>query len=242
MPRIAAFCRGVVIKAGKRLYIENMKKFIPVLTFTLSALALSTFAACSKKIDYFSFVSEYRHDVYIYEDDKVSLKIFLSDKETPYVCDGVKGETSPVCEIYYKPAKTPQSAEIDIGGLGGEMNYMSVTRTFYLSFAYDKTFGTEVEAKITADGESFDYTAGNVREEGTIDGVSALKCVTDYDGEQFSSLTEGKNFRGEIGIRLLYDGGCYYYVGVSDREGNTHAYLLDASDGRIISERKSEDV
>ena len=196
--------------------------------------------SCSKSIDYSAFVSENRHDVYIYQDDGVSLKIYLSDKETPYNADGVKGEMTSVCEVYYYCENTPSEVEMDLNGFGGEMNYLAVSRSFYLSFSCDKSFGAKATVNLIIDGKQTTIDANNVKEDGTIDASTALKCVTEYDGEQFSSLTEGKNFRGEIGVRLLFDEGCYYYVGVIDRDGNTHAYLLDATDGRIISEREIE--
>lgn len=215
-----------------------MKKF-PIL-LVATALSLCVLCSCSKKIDYYSYVSEYRHDVYLYEDDGVSLKICLSDKETPYNTDGVKGEMTTVCEIYYFAEKTPDEVEMELDGMGGEMNYLSVSRSFYLSFTCDKTFGAKASVNLIIDGKQSVIEANNVREEGTIDGATALKCVTEYDGERFARLTDGNNFRGEIGIRLLYDEGCYYYVGVCHRDGGTHAYLLDAADGRIISERDIE--
>lgn len=211
-----------------------MKK-LPLLI--LLPLTLSLCCSCAKKTDYYSYVSEYRHHVYIYEDDGVSLKIFLSDKETPYLSDGVKGEMSTVCEVYYYCEKTPDEVEIDLGGMGGEMNYLSVSRSFYLSFNCNKTFGAKASAKLTIDGEQTTIEANNVSEEGAIDGETALKCVREYDNKQFEKLTEGNTFKGEIAIRLLYDEGCYYYVGISNREGDTHAYLLDAKDGKIIAER-----
>lgn len=211
-----------------------MKRYVALLV----PLLMLTFAcSCAKKIDYYSYVSEYRHDVYIYEDDGVSLKIYLSDKETPYNCDGFKGQISTVCEVYYFAENTPDEVLMDLDGFSGEMNYLSTSRSFYLSFNCDKTFGSKANVNLTVDGKQTTIEANNVREEGTIDGATALKCVTEYDKGRFEKLTDGKNFRGEIGIRLLYDEGCYYYVGVSDTEGKTHAYLLDAVDGHVIAER-----
>ncbi|MDE7401348.1 MAG: hypothetical protein K2N17_04775, partial [Clostridia bacterium] len=62
----------------------------------------------------------------------------------------------------------------------------------------------------------------------------------EYDKASFDNLTEGRNFSGEISVRLLYDEGCFYYVGVCNREKQVHAYLVDGVDGRIIAERESE--
>ena len=205
----------------------------------LPALSLCALCSCAKKIDYYSFVSEYRHDVYLYEDDKVSLKIYLSDKETPYNSDGVKGDMTTVCEVYYFAENTPDEVEMELSGLGGEMNYLSVSRSFYLSFTCDKTFGAKASVNLTIDGKQTTIEANNVREEGTIDGATALKCVTEYDGEQFAKLTDGNVFRGEIGIRLLYDEGCYYYVGVCNRDKKIDAYLVDGVRGKIIANKQT---
>lgn len=219
------------------LYIESMKK-LPLLI--LLPITLAVTPACAKKTDYYSYVSEYRHGVYVYEDDETSLKIYLSDKETPYVSDGIKGEMTSVCEVYYYSKNTPDEVEIDLGGMGGEMSYLSVSQSFYLSFSCDKAFGAKATVNLTADGKQREIEANSVAEEGAIDGATALNCVREYDAAQFEKLTDGNSFKGEISIRLLYDEGCYYYVGICNRDGDTHAYLLDAADGRIIAERETE--
>ena len=117
------------------------------------------------------------------------------------------------------------------------MSYQSVTQNFYMCFTADDFDASSVEVRVTADGSEKTITAMNVREEGVIDGRQALRCVTEYDGARFEKLTEGARFSGEIYIRLLYDEGCFYYVGVCDREGNTHSYLLNGTDGRVLAEK-----
>lgn len=210
------------------------KSFIAPLALAFAALPLT---ACTKQPDYNSYVSEYRHDVYLYQDDGVSVKIYLSDKETPYNQDGIKGEMTKLCEIFYYADKTPKEVEVSVNGLGGEMNYQSTTRSFYLSFTYNEDFGAKANVALNVDGNECEIVATNVRTEGTIDGATALRCVREYDEKAFESLTDRRNFNGEISIRLLYDEGCYYYVGICNRQGETHAYLLSAADGKVIAER-----
>ena len=71
-----------------------------------------------------------------------------------------------------------------------------------------------------------------------MDCESAVKCVTEHNPDLFASLTENKIFKGEIYVRLLYDEGCYYYVGVCDREKNINAFLVDGVRGKIIANKK----
>ncbi len=214
-----------------------MKKFL--LCIILSLPALLCLSACKKSVDYFSYVSEYRKSVYFYQDDLISVKIYSVDKETPYALDGVKGDVSNVTEVFFEYKNSADSVEIELLGHGGEMSWMAVTRNYYLSFAGEGISGASIPVTLNIDGKEKKIDVFNVAEEGTIDGKTALKCVREYDGDTFSDLTNGSNFAGEIIIRLLYDDGCFYYVGVCNRESNVHAYLVNGTDGRIIAERES---
>lgn len=194
---------------------------------------------CKKSVDYFSYVSEYRKSVYFYQDDSISVKIYSVDKETPYSLDGVKGAVSNVTEVFFEYGGSANEVEIELLGHGGEMSWLAVTRNYYLSFAGGEISGASIAVTLNIDGKEKKVDVFNVAEEGTIDGKTALKCAREYDGETFNALTEGTTFAGEIIIRLLYDNGCFYYVGVCNREGNVHAYLVNGSDGRIIAEREN---
>lgn len=215
-----------------------MKKFL--LSLIIGLPALLCLSGCKKNVDYFTFVSEYRKSVYLYKDDVVSVRIYSVDKETPYSLDGVKGAVTEVTEVFVEYAKSADEVEIELLGHGGEMSWMAVTRNYYLSFSGGDLSGASIPVVLNIDGTEKKIDVFNVAEEGTIDGKTALKCVREYDGDAFSSLTEGSAFAGEIIIRLLYDDGCYYYVGICNREANVHAYLVNGSDGRIIAEHTSE--
>ncbi len=214
-----------------------MKKIL--LALGLCAAAALMLPSCKKDTDYFSYVSEYRKDVYLYKDDDCELKIYCSDRETPYRSDGVKGETGAVTEIYYKGEKPAKEVEAYLGDTGGEMSYLAVTGNYYLSFSGAAERSASLKLKLSVDGVEREIDVGSVLDAGTIDGRTALKCVREYDGESFERLSAGGGFDGEIYVRLLYDEGCYYYVGLCDREKNVHAYLVDGTDGRIIAERES---
>jgi hypothetical protein len=162
------------------------------------------------------------------------------------VSDGIKGKMENLCEIFLTCTPTPSDAEIyfTLKGeqnesleYGGEMNYQAVTKSFYLSLSCEYTGQENIGTTVTIDDKKTEIDVSNVLYEGVIDEATALECVVEYDKSKFASLTKGSTFYGEIYIRLLYDQGCYYYVGVIDKKGNTCAYLVDGESGRIIATR-----
>lgn len=218
-------------------YILNMRKFLIVCA---GVLALTALAGCKKKqVNYADYISELRHDVYLYSDDGTEIKIYRTAKETPYSADGYKGEITELTEIFVKVERGAKEVEIDVGGDGGEMNYNAVENDYYLSFTGGEFEKNSCVVTLTVDKNEREYTLTNVLYGGVMDGKSALGCALEYDGETFAALTENGAFLGEIFIRLLYDDGCYYYVGVCDRNKNISAYLVDGVQGKIIASRKT---
>lgn len=217
----------------------NKKSSAAICTALIPLLGVCFFTSCKKSVNYAEYVSENRKQVYLCKEDDYELKIFCLDRETPYCADGVKGNVVSVCEVYYKCGGNPAQVAIELEELGGEMNYMSVTNSFYLSFSATLEEKDELNAKITVDGKTTTCTAKNVFEINAIDWQTALKCVSEYDSEKFDGLTQGQSFLGEIGVRLIYDDGCYYYVSVCDRQKLVKAYLVDGKSGKIITERES---
>lgn len=211
--------------------------FAAAVVFAACAFAC-VFAGCSKKVDYNLYVSERRNSVYVYADDDVSITIYCSQKEQPYAADGYRGNVSDLTEIFVKLSKSVQKLQIDANGLGGEMNYSSVDKNYYLSFSAPDFNADSVQVILTADGSQNSYTAQNVKSGNVLSCSEALACVVEHDRELFLSLTANGLFNGEIFVRLLYDEGCYYYVGVCDKQGNITAYLLDGERGKIIAKKQ----
>ncbi|MGN1060178.1 MAG: hypothetical protein ACI4QN_00445 [Candidatus Coproplasma sp.] len=207
--------------------------------FCLAASCLSILPSCKKNVDYLNYVSENRRQVYLCKEDGYELKIFCSDRETPYCADGVKGNMATICEVYYKCNSSPSCVNCEVEGFSGEMSYMSVTNSFYLSFSADTIEEESLNVKLTIDGKEKEISVRNVFEAGTIDYKSAINSVIEYDKDKFDGLTQRNQFLGEIAIRLIYDDGCYYYVSVCDRNKQVKAYLVDGRSGRIITERES---
>ena len=213
-----------------------MKKLLFVAAGLLAAaLALS---GCSKSVRYADYISEKRTDIYLYAGDDTEIKIYCSLREQPYAADGIKGDVSDFIEIFVSLPKNPETLEIDAEGLGGEMNYRAVENDFYLSFTAQPFKADSIKVTLDCDGKTSEYTAQSVKSGALISCEQALNCVIEHDKSLFNSLTDGNLFAGEIFVRLLYDNGCYYYVGVCDRQRQMNAYLVDGERGKIIASKK----
>lgn len=215
-----------------------MKKFLSVLLILLTALCF--FCGCKKSVDYLSYVSEKRTNIYMYSNDGLEIKIYISEKETPYSADGIKGEVSPLTEIFVTLPKNYDEVSISVCKAQGEMSYRAVENCYYLSLADSGISGEKVDVNLTCGEESNTYSAQSVLYSGVMDYRGAVNCVIDHDTALFESLTENKIFCGEIYVRLLYDEGCYYYVGVCDRNKKINAYLVDGVRGKIIATKQLE--
>ena len=199
--------------------------------------AVGFLGGCKKKVNYLDYISEARYGIWLYSSDGLEVKIYRSAKENPYIADGIKSEMTELTEVYVTLPKNYDEVELSLDNAGGEMSYRAVENCYYISFA-DGVSGDNVDVNLTCGSDSYTCTAVSVLYDGVMDCNGAVKCVLEHDGELFSSMTENGIFCGEIFVRLLYDEGCYYYVGVCGRDKNITAYLVDGERGKIIATKK----
>ena len=209
-----------------------MRKF--VLLFAVVLACLCFFAGCNKPVNYLTYISERRENIYLYSNDGIEIKIYISERENPYAPDGICGDMRDLTEIFVKLDKNYDEVVVSVCTIEGEMNYRAVENCYYLSTSGGNIKGESVDVTLTCGGESKSYSAVSVLYSGVIDCDTAVRCVIDREGELFESLTENKIFCGEVYVRRLYDLGCYYYVGVIDRNKKINAYLVDGERGKII--------
>ena len=212
-----------------------MKKFLCLILVVTLALF---FCGCKKSVNYLNYISEKRSNIYLYLDDEVEIKIHISERESPYSTDGIKGEVSEFTEVFVCLPKNYDEVSISVCDMQGQMNYKAVENCYYLSQSGGNIEGDKVTVTLTYNGESKEYSALSVLYDGVISCEEAVKCVIDYDGELFASLTQKDIFLAEILVRLLYDDGCYYYVGVCDRNKKISAFLVDGERGNIIATKE----
>lgn len=212
------------------------KLLLCIFTFTI---VVGFFGGCDKKIDYCDYVSENRTGIYLYADDNLSVKIYTGERESPYSADGIKGKLESFTEIFVYFEVNPEEVFITTQNMSGEMNYNSVKNCFYLSEGTQLPRGESVEIELICDKKTATYNATNVVTSDVMSFDVALNCVMEYDSQAFEKLVKNGLFDGEIYIRILYDEGCYYYVGVCDKSGKIKAYLVDGVHGKIIAERET---
>lgn len=218
-------------------YIDYMRKFLS--TIALCSLFLPcVFSGCNKEMDYTAYISEKRTNIYMYSNDGIDISVHCVQREQPYAADGYCGEMCPLAEIYVQFTSNPDGVYISVGEYYGEMSYEAVNDRYCISFTAEAFTGDSVELTLTYGGESATYTALGALSSGIMSCEDALKCVIDYDGTLFEGLTNNGIFGGEIFVRLLYDDGCYYYVGVCDKNKKINAYLLDGERGKIIATKQ----
>ena len=212
------------------------KKFFAVMCFCICIVtAVCALSGCFKRVNYLDYISERRSDIFLYEDDGVSVKIVCSQKEQPYAADGIKGELCDITEIFVTLPKSYDGVEVSIEGFNGEMNWQAVERRYYLSFSAKPFKSDSADVTLTYGGESTTFAALSVKYDGVISCDEAVKYVIEHDRKLFEGLTENRLFLGEIYVRLLYDEGCYYYVGVCDKSKHVTAYLIDGEHGKVIA-------
>ena len=209
----------------------------------LLACAFFLFPSCSKKLDYFSYVSELRNNIFLAESDQLSLHVYAVAKESPYVADGIPREISKRTEIFLTAPSGDKeyaiSFTVDGKQQGGDMSYDNVKAEYYYFCTLDLSAFSEIDFTLSCGEETVTLNAKSVVNERTITPQTALSCVQNAETELFQSLTDKYGFAGEIYMRLIYEDCPYYYVGIIDRSGNTTAFLLNGETGKILAKRQA---
>lgn len=217
-----------------------MKKKIFIL---LSLLVLTiTASGCANTVDYTTSVSDRRYDIFMYGDDDLTAKLYLGKREAPFVADGICGEVGPYNELTISFSEnltsTPNTVVVAGNGFGGEMSYVTTKNCFTLSWGEVADFDEQTTITLTYGKQEKECVLTSVLDDATLTCEQALDCVKEYAAERFAAFTQKGYFDGEIFIRLLYDEGCWYYVGLCDKSGNIYAYLVDPARGKVIAERQ----
>lgn len=203
-----------------------------------AAASAAVLAGCNAAPDYTQYISEKRSEIYLYKDDIAEISVHCVSREQPYNADGICGDMCDLIEVFVKISPVPDAVGLTLGDYSGEMNYEAVDERFTASYSAPAISADGVDVALDFNGETHTYRALGVLDSGTMTCEQALLYAEQYDGELFKSLTNRRAFEGEIYVRLLFDEGCYYYVGVCDRQKNITAYLLDGGTGKVIATKK----
>ena len=225
---------------------KPFKRIRRTLILLITSLCLSVctlfLSACNQPLDLTQYVSEYRSNVFVYTQKDFSVKARSVEKEYPYVADGYKGEITHRTEIFITLPKGVESCSvrfsIDGKEYGGDASYDNVKQQFYFSCGANASSLHTLPLALTFCGEEQQLSLPSVRDD-ELTLPQVLDAVFSQEKELLKSLQNGKDFLGELYVRLLYEDAPYFYVGVVDRNCNTTAFLLDGKSGKILAKRAS---
>lgn len=201
--------------------------------------------ACQNaKIDYFDYVSEYRENVFLGESDGVSVKIFATKRESPYLADGFCAQVFDRTElrVYGLSGEMQTQVVFRVSGkeYGGELSFDNTTGEYFFNCTLFCADEREIPVVITRGEENVLLNAVSQKSDGVITGKQAIEKLVAIEKERFSALTKSGRFLGEIYIRYIHENAPYYFVGVIDRNGAMNAYLLHGETGKILATRRSD--
>lgn len=223
-----------------------MKKLMLSGALLICLFALFPLAACSRTPDLTKYVSEYRSDIFYGTKGDYSVFASCSEKEYPYQADGNAAGMSSLFELALTaPDNTKTySVKFSIGDKNyeGELSFDSVKMVHTWSQSIPAPQQKEILftfVNTESEEEPVAIQAESVKSEEILPLAELLKRVSAADPDTFAALSDGNTFCAEIYVRLLYENEeCYYYIGLTDRSGNTYAMLADAETGEILATRQ----
>ena len=218
------------------------KSLFSLLSCLLILICAFFMPACKKGVDYLSYVSELRSNILLAQTDEFALRVFATQKETPYTADGVKREMTSRAEIYLTAPSGIKNYSVgfDVNGesYGGELSYNNVNGEYYFACTLDISNQKELTVVISCENQTTTLVAKSVLSQNVLTPKDALFTLIDAQQDTFSALTDEYGFAGEIRVRLIYEETPYYYIGVTDKNGNTTAFLLNASTGKVLAKHQ----
>lgn len=234
------------MKTMKYKYLKfshKTRRLICAISITALCIFCFFLSSCKKQIDYFKYVSELRNNIFIAQTEELSLRIFSVNKEHPYAADGIPKETSSRAEFYLTTPSGDKTCNITFNinnqSYGGEMSYDNVKAEYYYSCTLDISALSEIDCHIEYGDAISNLKALSVLNSNTLPPDNILNNLIHSEKTLFDSMTDKYGFSGEIYIRLIYEEAPYYYVGVINREGSIHAFLINAQSGKILARRQS---
>ena len=225
-----------------------MKKTILTGCALLCLAALVPAAGCSKKTDLTEYVSEYRSDIFMGTEGDYSVFAAVSFREYPYIADGNAGETQQLFEVTLSvPDNTKTySVSFSYGDISrqAELSFNSVMMVHTWSESLPAPSVSEIDFTVTCEEEETEpvtIKTASVKTEEVLPLGNLLECISEKESARFSALTTDRSFAGEIYVRLLCEADeCFYYVGLTDRNGKTFSMLCDAESGEIIATKEQQ--
>lgn len=229
------------LSIAKTTFIR-LKKLFVCIVYCFACLVLACgLSSCKKTVDYFSYVSELRDNIFLGANETLQLRVYAIKKESPYLTDGIPCEKNVRTELHLcAPAgdKTcTVSFQINGTAISGEMSYDNVKGEYFFAYPISCSELSSIDFVLVYGEETFTISTNSVKEKATLSPQIILNSIIEKETELFSAMTDKYGFTGEIYMRLIYEDAPFYYVGIIERNGNVTAFLLNANTGKILAKR-----
>ena len=220
-----------------------MKKLITIIAIITLVISAASLFACKTKIDYFSYVSDLRKDVFVGENDMFGVTVWAGARENPYASDGIRNETSlnltikVVCKKETGD-KITATVAYDENEYTRDLSFHPVKSAMATSFDVKVLPEKQLTVKLDYGEESCTLTLDSALAEGTVSYTEALEKAAEHCADYVKRHTEKGNLKAEISVRLLAENGNnYYYVGFTATDGEKKAVLIDGETGSVLAEK-----
>ena len=217
-----------------------MRKFA---LFFLSIILLFQFSSCKDELNLELYLSQLRISSYTCSLDDYTVTAYAEEREDPFISDGYVGGLKKIITVKIENYKQPlDNAEVTLKFPGAELS-----KKFEYSPLTGK-FTAEIETSVLPSENTITAIVKNQGEERVIelnkfsvneiiDYKSALNSVSKKHGEKINKMLEN-NSSIEVRLRLIVEGERgYYYVSITDKNGDTLAYLIDGLSGEILASK-----
>lgn len=221
-----------------------MKKTIAISLFLIAFISIC-FSACSKPPSLDVYLSELRSDVFEGQSQSYFLKAGFGFKETPFVNDGLVGET--VSQMTFKlEGDLVDGAKYSLSFNNGEelvktdFTVNPVTHSMTACVETPCFTLKEFCVDVISSGKTEKVSLKSTLPDNTLSSSDALKALYEKQTQLINSFfDENKNLKAELYMRVLVkDEKPFWYVGIASGNEQLKALLVDGISGEVLAIRE----
>ena len=221
-----------------------MKKLFCGLVTLVILLSIPLFLySCNGKVDYLSYVSELRKDIFIGVKDNFTVIVYSGFKESPAIPNGKKEQTALTLTfkiMQKEEIDSPLTIKFTLGDKSyqKELAFNPVKSTLCAEVEVTSLPEKSIDVQIFEGENSTLISATSKLNENTISYSKALESAVNKSQEFLQKNSTKNTFNGEIIIRLLCENERnYYYVSIISENKEKLSYLINATSGEIIAQK-----
>lgn len=222
------------------------KFFKKVLSIIVVLIVVTASISCKDSLDLSIYVSELRLGIYEGEKENVTLTVYAEEREDPFIIDGFVGELKKVLIVKLSSQgrvidSASVSLEFDGVNYKGDFEFNPLNGKYCTEIFVDKLPTSPIiNATFNCGEESVSLELKTKINSDNLSYSEVLESVRKNDSQIIKELFNNTNVSTEIHIRIISDKNKnYYYVGLSEKSGKTHAYLVDGITGEVLAKKST---